>query len=85
MAKFYITNAWLSDDSGDVQIAINIDYISIIQPVGDTYTGLTMNNKEFYLVHENYSDFVKNITPFIPFDEMVKKALAPIQNGYIII
>lgn len=71
MAKFYMTEAFLTDDSGNVPIAINIDHVSIVQPVGDSYTGLTMSNKEFYLVHENYGDFVKKIKPFIPFDEMV--------------
>lgn len=70
MTKFYMTKAPFADDTVE-PIAVNLDNVLFISPYGDGALFRMINGKDLY-IGERYEDIIKNITPFIPFDEMIK-------------
>ena len=63
MRKFYMTKAPLASD--DIEpIAVNLDNVLYVSPFK------MVDGKGIY-VAEKYEDVMRNIKPFIPFDEMV--------------
>lgn len=72
MTKFYITKAPFSDYAVD-PIAVNLDNVLSISPCGDGALFRMINGKDLY-IGERYEDIIKNITPFIPFNEMIKNS-----------
>ena len=70
MAKFYMTKAPFTNDIVE-PITINLDNVLFISPYGDGALFRMINGKDLY-VGERYEDIIKNITPFIPFNEMIK-------------
>ena len=70
MTKFYMTEAPLVSD--DIEpIAVNLENVLYISPFEDGSLFRMIDGKGVY-VAEKYEDVMRNIKPFIPFDEMVK-------------
>ena len=69
MTKFYMTKALFADYAVE-PIAINLDNVLSISPFGDGALFRMINGKDLY-IGEGYDDIIKNITPFIPFNEMI--------------
>lgn len=69
MTKFYMTKAPLASD--DIEpIAVNLDNVLYISPFEDGSLFRMIDGKGIY-VAEKYEDVIRNITPFIPFNEMI--------------
>lgn len=69
MTKFYMTKAPLVSD--DIEpISVNLDNVLYISPFEDGSLFRMVDGKGIY-VAEKYEDVMRNIKPFIPFDEMV--------------
>lgn len=69
MTKFYMTKAPLVSD--DIEpIAVNLDNVLYISPFDEGAVFRMIDGKGVY-VAEKYEDVMKNITPFVPFNEMV--------------
>lgn len=68
MAKFYMTRCTGMNNS---PISINLDRVVAIQPVADECSSVLMDNGTWLCVDERYENLIKNIAPFVPFDEMV--------------
>ncbi len=74
MAKFLTTT--YSDDY--IPVSINVDMIVGVEDIGrDDCCMILMVTKQWYRVNKSYEDVVKNLTPFIPFDEMCNKPSTP--------
>lgn len=69
MTKFYMTKAPFTNDTVE-PIAVNLDNVLFISPYGDGALFRMINGKDLY-IGEGYDDIIKNITPFIPFNEMI--------------
>lgn len=70
MTKFYMTKAPLASD--DIEpIAVNLDNVLYISPLDEGALFRMIDGKGIY-VAEKYEDVMRNIKPFIPFDEMIK-------------
>ena len=80
MTKFYMTKAPFTNDIVE-PIAINLDNVLFISPYGDGALFRMINGKDLY-VGERYEDIIKNITPFIPFNEMIKNS-AGADSGWL--
>lgn len=64
-----MTKAPLASD--DIEpISINLDNVLYINPLDEGALFRMINGKAVY-VAEKYEDVIKNITPFVPFNEMV--------------
>lgn len=70
MAKFMTTT--YSDDY--IPVSINVDMIVAVEDLkrDDCCMVLTTFN-HWYRVNKSYEDVVKNLTPFVPFDEICNK------------
>ena len=69
MTKFYMTKTPLGN--GDYEpIAINLDSVLKIRPAQDS-TAFTMLGSYNIYVSKDYKDVMMDITPFVPFNEMV--------------
>lgn len=69
MTKFYMTKAPLASD--DIEsIAVNLENVLYISPFDDGSLFRMIDGKGIY-VAEKYEDVIRNITPFIPFNEMI--------------
>ena len=69
MTKFYMTKAPLASD--DIEpISVNLDNVLYISPFDEGAIFRMIDRKGVY-VAEKYEDVMRNIKPFIPFDEMV--------------
>lgn len=69
MTKFYMTKAPLASD--DIEpIAVNLENVLYISPFEDGLLFRMVDGKGIY-VAEKYEDVMRNITPFVPFNEMV--------------
>lgn len=69
MTKFYITKAPLASD--DIEpIAVNLENVLYISPFEDGSLFRMVDGKGIY-VAEKYEDVIRNITPFVPFNEMI--------------
>lgn len=69
MTKFYMTKAPLASD--DIEpISVNLDNVLYISPLDEGALFRMVDGKSIY-VAEKYEDVIRNITPFVPFDEMV--------------
>lgn len=69
MTKFYMTKAPLASD--DIEpISVNLDNVLYISPF-DEGALFKMIDGETVYVAEKYEDVMRNITPFVPFNEMI--------------
>lgn len=69
MTKFYMTKAPLASD--DIEpIAVNLENVLYISPFDEGAIFRMIGGKAVY-VAEKYEDVMRNITPFVPFNEMV--------------
>ena len=69
MTKFYITKAPLASD--DIEpIAVNLENVLYISPFDEGAVFRMIDGKGVY-VAEKYEDVMRNITPFVPFNEMI--------------
>lgn len=51
--------------------AVNLDCIVLAEPVDDfTMIKLIGDDNAWYCIKEKYEDFIKNLTPYVPFGEM---------------
>ena len=66
MTKFYMTKR--PDGS---PIAINVDHILTVEPISDDASIIRMSDKVLFAVDDNYESVVKELTPFIPFDDTI--------------
>ena len=64
-----MTKAPFTNDTVE-PIAVNLDNVLFISPYGDGALFRMINGKDLY-IGEGYEDIIKNITPFVPFNEMV--------------
>ena len=72
MAKFYMTKSVDWDKKYDNKpFAVNLDCVVLAEPVDDFTMIKLMGDNTWYFIREKYEDFIKNLTPFVPFDEMV--------------
>lgn len=68
-----MTKAPLASD--DIEpISINLDNVLYISPFEDGSFFRMVDGKGIY-VAEKYEDVIKNITPFVPFNEMVNDSV----------
>lgn len=76
MTRFYMTKTADHDEKyDDKPFAINLDYVVLAEPVEDfTMIKLAGDDNDWYCIKERYEDFIKNLTPFVPFNEMVKNS-----------
>ena len=72
MAKFYMTKSADHDERFDDRpFAINLDCVVLAEPVDDfTMIKLIGDDNAWYCIKEKYEDFIKNLTPYVPFGEM---------------
>ena len=72
MAKFYMTKTADHDKKFDNKpFAVNLDCIVLAEPVDDfTMIKLIGDDNAWYCIKEKYEDFIKNLTPYVPFGEM---------------
>lgn len=72
MAKFYMTKSADHDEKfDDKPFAINLDCVVLAEPVDDfTMIKLIGDDNAWYCIKEKYEDFIKNLTPYVPFGEM---------------
>lgn len=72
MAKFYMTRSADCDKKyDDKPFAVNLDCVVLAEPVDDFTMIKLMGDDTWYCIKEKYEDFIKNLTPFVPFDEMI--------------
>ena len=73
MAKFYMTKTADHDEKFDGRpFAVNLDCIVLAEPVDDfTMIKLIGDHNDWYCIKEKYEDFIKNLTPYVPFGEIV--------------
>lgn len=69
MTKFYMTKAPLVGEIVE-PIAINLDNVLFISPFDNGTIFRLINDKNLY-IGEKYEDVMRNITPFVPFNEMI--------------
>ena len=67
MAKFYMAKR----SDGASPIAINIDRILTVEPMSDDVSLIRMDGGLLFDVNDSYENVVRELTPFIPFDDMV--------------
>lgn len=78
MAKFYMTKSADCDEKYDNKpFAINLDCVVLAEPADDfTLIKLAGNDNAWYCIKEKYEDFIKNLTPYVPFDEMIGNTIS---------
>ena len=78
MSKFYMTKSadW-NEKYDDKPFAINLDYIVLAEPADDfTMIKLAGDDNAWYCIKEKYEDFIKNLTPYVPFNEMIDDTIS---------
>ena len=71
MAKFYMTTAPYYD--GGTQIALNLDNVTVVIKE-DGCCLVRMVDGTSITISDEYESFIKDIRPFVPFEEMCNKA-----------
>ena len=78
MAKFYMTKTADHDERyDDKPFAINLDFVVLAEPVEDfTMIKLAGDDNDWYCIKERYENFIKNLTPYVPFGEITNNCVS---------